>query len=166
LGTIGGPFTLTGTDGQPFASSRLNGRPAALFFGFTHCPDVCPTTLATFRQVHELLGEAAANVRFLFVTVDPRRDDVARMAEYVTRFHPEFLGLTGDLSAMEQVWAEYGIYVNALPADPQRGGAYEVEHSALTFLIDRDGMMRIVHNHGTPAEDIVHDIRLLLSERG
>lgn len=158
-------FSLVDHRGETYRLADDDGRVRVLFFGYTHCPDVCPTTLVTYRQVHSLLGDAAADVRFLFVTVDPERDDVARMAEYVERFHPEFIGLTGDLAALEQVWADYGVYVNALPPDPERGGAYEVEHSALSFVIDGDGMMRIVHNYGTPAEDMAHDIRLLLRER-
>ncbi|MFO7246607.1 MAG: SCO family protein [Thermaerobacter sp.] len=157
-------FELIDHRGEPYRLSD-DDRVRVIFFGYTYCPDVCPTTLVTYRQVHQLLGDRAGDVRFLFVTVDPERDDVARMAEYVTRFHPDFVGLTGDRAALEKVWAEYGVYVNALPPDPDRGGAYEVEHSALSFVIDGGGMMRIVHNYGTPAEDMAHDIRLLLSQR-
>ena len=157
-------FSLIDHTGETYRLSADQGKVRVIFFGYTNCPDVCPTTLVTYRQVRQLLGDAARQVRFLFITVDPERDDPARMAEYVARFHPDIVGLTGERPALERVWADYGVYVNALPADPQRG-TYEVEHSALSFVIDADGMMRIVHSYGTPAEDMAHDIRLLLREQ-
>src|SRR5436190_2051916 len=93
--TIGGPFTLTGSDGQPFPSSRLNGKPAAIFFGFTHCPDVCPTTLARLVKLRRILGKGDQAMSILFITVDPERDGPAEVGSYTGLFNAPIIGLTG-----------------------------------------------------------------------
>jgi len=136
LGSIGGPFTLTGTDGQPFASSKLNGRPAAIFFGFTHCPDVCPTTLARLAKLRRQLGQGEDALSIVFVTVDPERDTPAEVRNYLTLFDTPVVGLTGTGAQIEQVKKQFGIFSRKVE---QPGGGYSVDHTASVILLDRNG---------------------------
>ena len=103
LGTFGGPFTLTGTDGKSFASSKLNGRPAAIFFGFTHCPDVCPTTLARLTKLRRELGQGDEALSIVFISVDPERDTPAEVGNYLKLFDTPVVGLTGTQAQLDQV---------------------------------------------------------------
>jgi protein SCO1/2 len=135
LATIGGPFTLTGSDGQPFASSRLNGKPAAIFFGFTHCPDVCPTTLARLTKLRKQLGSNDA-FSIVFISVDPERDKPADVGRYAGLFNTPVIGLTGNPAQIEQVKKQFGVYSAKAP---QPGGGYSVDHTATVFLMDRNG---------------------------
>ena len=136
LGTIGGPFTLTGTDGKPFPSSRLNGRPAAIFFGFTHCPDVCPTTLARLARLRRQLGQGDDALSIVFVSVDPERDTPAEVANYMSLYATPIVGLTGSSAQVEQVKKQFGIYSRKVQ---QPGGGYSVDHTASVMLLDRNG---------------------------
>ena len=136
LGTIGGPFTLAGTDGQPFASSKLNGRPAAIFFGFTHCPDVCPTTLARLVKLRRQLGQGDDALSIVFVSVDPERDTPAEVGNYLKLFDTAVVGLTGTPAQVEQVKKQFGIYSRKVE---QPGGGYSVDHTASVILLDKDG---------------------------
>ena len=136
LGSIGGPFTLVGTDGKPFASARLNGKPAAIFFGFTHCPDVCPTTLARLTKLRRELGEGDEAFSIVFITVDPERDTPAEMANYMQLFDTPVVGLTGTPAQVEQVKKQFGIYSRKVE---QPGGGYSVDHTASVILTDRKG---------------------------
>jgi protein SCO1/2 len=136
LGTIGGPFTLVGVDGQPFASSRLNGKPAAIFFGFTHCPDVCPTTLSRLTKLRRELGQGDDAVSIIFISVDPERDTPAELKSYLSLFETPIVGLTGTTAQIEQVKKQYGIYSRKVP---QPGGSYSVDHTAAVILTDRNG---------------------------
>lgn len=136
LGTIGGPFTLTGTDGEPFASSKLNGRPAAVFFGFTHCPDVCPTTLARLTKLRKQLGKGDDAFSIVLISVDPERDTPADLREYVTLFDTPVIALTGTSAQIEQVKKQFGAYSRKVE---QPGGSYNVEHTAAVILLDRNG---------------------------
>lgn len=136
LGTIGGPFTLTGADGQPFPSSRLNGRPAAIFFGFTHCPDVCPTTLARLARLRRQLGQGDDALSIVFVSVDPERDTPAEVGNYLRLFDTPVIGLTGTMGQIEQVKKQFGIYSRKVE---QPGGSYSVDHTASVILLDRNG---------------------------
>lgn len=136
LGTIGGPFTLTGTDGQPFPSSRLNGRPAAMFFGFTHCPDVCPTTLARLARLRRELGKGNDALSIVFVSVDPERDTPAEVANYMKLYDTPMIGLTGTPAQVEQVKRQFGVYSRKVE---QPGGGYSVDHTASVILLDRNG---------------------------
>ena len=101
LATIGGPFTLTGSDGKPFQSSRLNGKPAAIFFGFTNCPDVCPTTLARLVKLRKQLGQGDDGLSIVFITVDPDRDGPAEVGSYASLFNAPVIGLTGSAADIE-----------------------------------------------------------------
>jgi protein SCO1 len=136
LSSVGGPFTLTGSDGQPFSSAKLNGRPAAIFFGFTHCPDVCPTTLARLVKLRRQLGKGVEALSIVFISVDPERDGPAEVGSYAKLFNAPVVGLTGTPGQIEQVKKQFGVYSAKAP---QPGGGYSVDHSAAVFLMDRNG---------------------------
>ena len=136
IASIGGPFTLTGSDGRPFASSRLVGKPAAIFFGFTHCPDVCPTTLARLAKLRRQLGKGDDGFAIVFITVDPERDKPVDVGRYAALFGTPVTGLTGSLADIERVKKQYGVHSEKAP---QPGGDYSVNHTAAVFLIGRDG---------------------------
>lgn len=133
---IGGPFTLVGTDGRPFSSQRLAGKPYALFFGFTYCPDVCPTTLARLARLRTALGKGDGSVAIVLVTVDPERDTPAAMARYAKLFGTPVIALTGTTEAIERVKTRFGVYSAKVP---QPGADYTVDHTATVFLIDSAG---------------------------
>ena len=136
LGTIGGPFTLTGSDGKPFSSAKLDGRPAAIFFGFTNCPDVCPTTLARLVKLRKELGKGDEALSIVFISVDPDRDGPAEVGSYASLFNAPVIGLTGSSADIERVKKQFAVYSAKVP---QPGGGYSVDHSAAVFLMDRDG---------------------------
>jgi len=136
LAGFGGPFTLVGADGKAFSSSRLNGRPHALFFGFTHCPDVCPTTLARLVRLREQLGKGASTFDVVFVTVDPERDGPAEVGKYAELFGSPVIGLTGSPAQIAQVKKQFGIYSRKVP---DSSGNYSVDHTATVLLFGRDG---------------------------
>lgn len=154
-------FTLTDENGQPFRLSDQRGSVVLLFFGYTSCPDVCPTTLATWRRVHEALGDDVERVRFAFVTVDPERDTVERLGMHVNAFNPDFIGLTGTPDELQAVYDVFDVYFEK---DTSSGSAlgYLVNHTATTFVLDPEGRWRLRETFGTEVEDIVHDIRALL----
>jgi len=136
LGTIGGPFTLTGSDGKPFSSAKLNGRPAAIFFGFTHCPDVCPTTLARLVKLRRQLGQGDDGLSIVFISVDPERDGPAEVGSYAGLFNAPVVGLTGSPADIERVKKQFGVFSAKAPLP---GGGYSVDHTATVFLMDRNG---------------------------
>ena len=136
LDTIGGPFALTSADGRPFSSSRLNGKPAAIFFGFTNCPDVCPTTLARLARLRKTLGQGDDSFSIVFISVDPERDRPEDIKRYLTMFAAPVIGLTGSPSDIERVKKQFGVYSAKAP---QPGGGYSVDHTATVFLMDRNG---------------------------
>jgi len=154
-------FTLTDENGQPFRLSDQRGSVVLLFFGYTSCPDVCPTTLATWRRVHEALGDDVERVRFAFVTVDPERDTVERLGMHVNAFNPDFIGLTGTPGELQAVYDVFDVYFEK---DTSSGSAlgYLVNHTATTFVLDPEGRWRLRETFGTEVEDMVHDIRALL----
>jgi protein SCO1/2 len=136
---IGGPFTLTGADGRPFASSRLNGRPAAIFFGFTHCPDVCPTTLARLTKLRRSLGKGDDALAIVFITVDPERDGPKEVGAYSALFDTPVIGLTGSPDQIARVKQQFGVYSEKTPMP---AGDYGVAHTATVFLMDRNGQFQ------------------------
>ncbi|HEU0284051.1 MAG TPA: SCO family protein [Sphingomicrobium sp.] len=136
LSSIGGPFTLTGSDGKPFASATLAGKPYAIFFGFTHCPDVCPTTLARMVRLRQQLGAGDRPFEILFVTVDPERDGPAEVGKYAELFDSPVTGLTGSPAQIEQVKKQFGIFSQQVP---DGSGGYSVDHTATVLLFDRQG---------------------------
>lgn len=156
-----GDFTLTSQAAQPFHFSDLKGKLTLLTFGYTHCPDVCPVTLAHFKQVRQALGEDAAGVNFVFVSVDGARDTPERLTEYLKLFDPTFIGLTGEEATVREVITRYGgrfILNNA-------GGLrkdYTVEHSAGSYLLDQQSQWRRRYAYATAPEIIAADIRQVL----
>jgi protein SCO1/2 len=161
-------WTLTDQNGQPFRLSDQKGKVVLLFFGYTQCPDVCPTTLATWRRVHEALGDDAQQVRFVFVTVDPERDTPERLGRHVGAFNPDFVALTGSPEELEAVYEVFGV-VHEKDASSASAAGYLVNHTATTFALDPAGQWRLRLTYGTAAEDIAHDIRQLIAaakERG
>ena len=135
VANIGGPFTLTGSGGQPFSSAKLNGKPYALFFGFTHCPDVCPTTLARLVKLRQQLG-GERPFEIVFVTVDPERDGPAEVGKYAELFNSPIIGLTGSPAQIDQVKKQFGIFSQKVE---QPGGDYSVNHTSTVLLFDRGG---------------------------
>ncbi len=155
-------FTLTDQNGKPFRLSDQRGKVVLLFFGYTSCPDVCPTTLGDLRRVRKLLGNDAEHVKVVLVTVDPERDSPERLGTYVTSAgDPTFVGLTGDRRALEQVWREYGVFVQRDPA-PESAVGYTITHGARVYLVSPDGKLATTYAFGTPAKDIAADIRRIL----
>ena len=136
LASIGGPFTLVGADGLPFSSARLSGKPFAMFFGFTHCPDVCPTTLARLARLRRKLGGGDDAFQIVFVTVDPERDGPAEVGAYAGLFATPVIGLTGSAAQIAQVKKQYAVFSAKAP---QPSGDYGVDHTASVFLMDRAG---------------------------
>lgn len=154
---------LTRSDGSRFRLSEMRGEIVLLFFGYTSCPDVCPATMAELRQaLSELKQPEAARVKVVFVTVDPERDTPERVQEYVSRFDPAFIGLGGAPEELEKVWAKYGVYREI--AEAQSAAGYIVNHTARVTMIDPQGNMRVSFGFGTPVEDIVHDLKLMLKQ--
>jgi len=131
------------------------------FFGYSSCPDVCPTTLATWRRVHEALGEDAERVRFVFVTVDPERDTPERLGMHVDAFQPDFVGLTGSQAELEAVYQVFDVF-HEKDTSSQSALGYLVSHNATTFVVDPQGQWRLRESYGTLVEDLVHDIRQLI----
>ncbi len=156
------PLQLQSATGEPFRLADYRGKVVLLFFGYTSCPDVCPTTLAEMRRLYHNL-ERPADVQIVFVTVDPARDTPERLATYVQRFDPSFLALTGTQDALQAVWDAYGVYREEQEVDSAAG--YLVAHTARVYAIDKAGNLRLTFAFGTSAEDIEHDVKILLQER-
>lgn len=136
ISEIGGPFTLVGSNGQPFSSASLAGKPYAIFFGFTHCPDVCPTTLARMVKLRDQLNQGERPFEILFVTVDPERDGPAEVGKYADLFNSPITGLTGSPGQVAQVKKQFGIFSTKVP---DSSGGYSVDHTATVLLFDRNG---------------------------
>jgi protein SCO1/2 len=151
---------LTRADGTSFQLRETRGKVVLLFFGYTSCPDVCPTTLADLKQAVSTLGRQADQVQVLFVTVDPKRDTPQRVQEYVDHFNPEFIGLSGSESELAKVWNDYGIFREVMQGTSAEG--YMINHTARITLIDPQGNMRASFLPTMPVENIVHDLKLLL----
>lgn len=159
--------TLTDQNGQPLAISSLRGKVTLLFFGYTHCPDVCPTTLADYKIIKQQLGEDAAKVNFVFITVDPDRDDAPQIKSYLSNFDPAFIGLTADIDLLTQVASEYGATFTAPEHDHKHsegveGDNYFISHTSPSFVIDPDGTLRLVYFYGSTPETIVTGVRSLM----
>jgi protein SCO1 len=152
-------FALRGSDGSELALSRLRGKVVVLGFGFTSCPDVCPTTLATLASAHKKLGDRRGEVQVVYVTVDPERDDPERMRIYLKSFDPSFVGGTGSAAQLEAVRNEYGIAAQRIA----KGESYAFNHSSYTYLIDRAGRLRALMPYGSSADAYVHDLLILLA---
>ncbi len=158
--TFARDFALTDHHGKQRGLADFRGKVVVLFFGFTHCPDVCPTTLAEFARMTKVLGKDAEHVQVLFVTVDPERDTEALLAQYVPSFHPGFLGLRGDAEATAKTAGEFKIVYEKRPS----GKSYTMDHSAGTYIYDQAGRLRLFASYGMDAEALASDIRALLKD--
>lgn len=157
---FGKELNLTDHNGKARTLADFRGKVVTVFFGFTHCPDACPTTLAEMAQVVKALGPDAGRVQVLFVTVDPERDTAQVLRQYVPSFNPAFLGLNGDSDATARAAREFKVFYQKQPV---KDGGYSVDHSAGTFLLDREGKLRLYAQYGAGATALLHDIRLLLA---
>ncbi len=158
----GRALALTGHDGRPRTLADFRGKVVVLSFGFTHCPDVCPTTLASLAGVIRQLGPEAGRVQVLFVTVDPERDTPAVLSSYVPAFDPGFIGLYGDAESTARTAKEFKIFYEKQPA----GATYTVNHSTQSYVIDAEGRLRLFVRHDRIAQDLADDLRALLREKG
>lgn len=150
--TIGGPFTLTSNTGETVTDADLKGAPFAVFFGFTHCPEVCPTTLWEMSEALKGLGPDGDALKMLFITVDPARDTPEVMARYLQSFDPRIVALTGSEAQIDAVAKHYRAYWNRVPTDD---GGYTMDHTASVFLMDAEGTFQ-----GTIAYEEQADVRL------
>jgi protein SCO1 len=169
-------FVLTNQAGTSTSLKDLRGRAVVLFFGYTHCPDVCPNTLAGLTQVKRLLGAESERAAFVFVTVDSQRDAPAVLKEYLDQFDPGFIGLTGDDAILSNLAAQYGAYFRP-PASESKSDEHQhrheettasanyfVQHTSPAYLIDSQGFLRVVYFNGTAPDVIADGIRQILRE--
>jgi len=156
---IGGPFQLTDQSGQPVTEQNLKGRPTLIFFGFTHCPDVCPTSLFEISEVLRAMGKDADRVNAYFITVDPERDNAAAMKDYLSSFDPRMKGLTGSPQEIAKVLSEYRVYAKKVPL---KDGDYTMDHTALIYLMDRDGHFVAPFNLKRTPEEAAKDLQRYL----
>ena len=152
-------FSLNGTDGVRHTLADFRGKVVLVFFGFTQCPDICPTALLRAADVKQRLGEDGERLQVLFITVDPERDSPQLLGNYVSAFDPSFLGLYGSMEETRQTAKAFKVYYKKVPT----GSSYTMDHTALTYLYDTDGRLRIALSHNQADEDYVHDIRQLLA---
>jgi len=152
-------FALRGSDGNELKLSRYRGKVVLLGFGFTSCATVCPFTLVTLAQAHRKLAAQAADLQVIYITVDPERDDPARLRQYLSSFNPQFVGGTGDAGQLAAVRKAYGVF-----AEKKAGPDGDFSHSSFIYLIDRGGRLRALMPYGREADDYVHDVRQLLAE--
>ncbi len=155
-------FTLTDQAGQPFHLLDQGGKVVLIYFGYTHCPDLCPTTLSDFKTVKRLLGSNADRVRFVFITVDPARDTPEVMRQYVAAFDPSFIAITPTAAQLADLSKRYDLQTEL--ATPDQSGSYAVAHTSLTYVVDRSGQMRLMYPTGSgfPAKSIAQDVAYLL----
>jgi len=154
-------IVLPASDGTTFNLEDQQGKVVLIFFGYTSCPDICPTTLSDLKRVTEILGEQAVQTQVVFVTVDPGRDTVEKLNSYLSLFNPSFLGLTGSEEVLSQVYADYGVYREIDTASKTAAG-YLVNHSTRLYLIDQEGNLLITYAYGTDPKAIAGDIEYLL----
>ena len=156
--SYGKTLELTDHTGKPRRLEDFRGKAVVLFFGFTHCPDVCPTTLAEISQAIKKLGADAERVQVLMVSVDPERDTPESLGKYVTAFDPRFLALRGDLAATRKVAGEFKIYFEKAKS----GDSYTVNHSVQSYVIDPQGRLRLLVRHDRIGQDLAEDLRAIL----
>lgn len=155
-------FRLTDQNGRPFELADQKGHAVILFFGYTHCPDVCPATMAQLTRVYHTLTPAQRDrVRVAFVTVDPQRDDAATLKRYVDLFDPSFVGLTGTPAQLAPVYDAYHVWHQKLAGS--KGSGYLVAHGSSVYLIDPSGALRVLHDWQDPASAIAADVKELLA---
>jgi protein SCO1/2 len=149
-------FTLTASTGEPMSLSDFRGKHVLLYFGYTFCPDVCPTTMNDLRNTVRALGPQADDVQVLMISVDPERDTVEQLAKYMAAFAPSFIGMTGDKADIDRVASQFGVFFEAHEGSAATG--YLVDHTSIVTLIDPDGYAREIFAYDTPGEDIAADV--------
>jgi protein SCO1 len=153
-------FSLTDHNGTPRTLNDFKDKAVVVFFGFTQCPDVCPTTLAEMTEAVKLLGDNGKRLQVLFITIDPERDTPELLKKYVPAFHPTFLGLTGSADAIAKVAKEFKVFYQKSPG--KTAGSYTMDHTANSYVFDPQGKVRLVIKHGAGAEPLVQDLKQLL----
>ncbi len=153
-------FALTDHNGKPRTLADFKGKAVVIFFGYTQCPDVCPTTMVEMANVMKLLGPDADKVQVLFVTLDPERDTQALLANYVPNFDKRFLGLYGDAAATAKVAKEFKVFYQKV--EGKTPGSYTMDHTAGSYVFDPQGRIRLFLRHGQGAEPVAHDLKILL----
>ena len=156
---IGGPFQLTDQNGKAVTDKSLKGKPTLIFFGYTHCPDVCPTSLFEMSEVLRAMGKDADKVNAVFISVDPERDTQAAMKDYLSSFDPHLEGLSGDPAEVAKVITSYRVYAKKVPA---KDGDYTMDHTALIYLMDRDGRFVAPFNIKRKPEEAAADLKKYL----
>ena len=156
---IGGPFQLTDQNGRAVTDKSLKGKPTLIFFGYTHCPDVCPTSLFEISEVLRALGKDADKVNAVFISVDPERDTPATMKDYLSSFDPHLEGLSGDPAETAKVITSYRVYAKKVPT---KDGDYTMDHTALIYLMDRDGRFVSPFNLKRTPEEAAADLKKYL----
>lgn len=155
-------FSLIDQYGNEFHLAENRGKVILIFFGYTNCPDICPTTLADFKQIYEKLGERADDVVFLFVTIDPERDTPDRLAKYLPVFGEGIIGLSGSEDELTPVWKDFGVYRSKVDSDSAAG--YLMDHSTRVYGLDKDGNIRVTYPFGSPLDSYIKDVNYLLNE--
>lgn len=153
-------FALRDFDGRTRTLADFSGKVTAVFFGFTQCPDVCPTTLLKMKEVQAKLGADASKLQVVFITVDPERDTPAVLKQYITQFDPQYVGLAGSLEETQAVAKEYKVFFQKTPGKTPT--SYSVDHTALTYIHDAQGRIRLVARHDLAADALAADIRRLI----
>jgi protein SCO1/2 len=153
---IGGPFQLTDQNGKPISDRDLKGHPSLVFFGFTHCPEVCPTTLFDISEILNKLGPDAAKVNAVFITVDPERDTPATLKDYLASFNPQLVGVGGDTDALAAVAKAYRVYYKKIPL---KDGDYTMDHTAIVYLMDKNGQFVAPFSLKRRPEEAAADLR-------
>ena len=156
IAAVGGPFHLEDQTGKSVSDQDMKGRPFLVFFGFTHCPDICPTTLFEISQVMHTLGADADRTGALFITVDPERDTPTVIKDYLSNFDPHLRGLTGDQASINAVLRAYRVYAKKVPLD---NGDYTMDHTAVVYLMDKDGHFVAPFNVSRTPEQEAADLR-------
>src|ERR1700719_2699871 len=156
---IGGPFQLTDQGGQTVTEKSMQGHPTLIFFGFTHCPDICPTSLFESSEILRAMGKDADRVNAYFISVDPERDNKEAMKDYLSSFDPHLKGLTGDPGAVAKVLSAYRVYAKKVAL---KDGDYTMDHTALTYLMDRDGKFVAPFNLNRKPEEAAADLKKYL----
>jgi protein SCO1/2 len=162
---IGGPFSLLDPTGKRVTEKDFAGRPMLVFFGFTHCPDVCPAGLQVIAAALDKLGDKAKGVTPIFITVDPERDTPEVVGKYVASFDKEIVGLSGSPADIAAVTKAYRVYVNKVP-DESTPGEYSVDHSGQSYVIDPQGRLRLLVRPERIATDLADDLQTILKESG
>jgi protein SCO1/2 len=156
-------FSLKSENGE-FVLSDQEGKVVLLFFGYTSCPDVCPSSLSDMKRVFEGLKTGQDLVEVVFITVDPERDTAKKLDEYVKLFNSSFIGLTGDLEQLEPVWDSYGV-IREVDQETESMAGYLINHTARIYLVDQNGNLLLTYGFGTPSDEILEDVEYLVGEK-